>query len=156
MKLTVQRLDSVTVLLNGSVICHFEKGILCFVGFHKNDKAGKNADVDWIGSKVVSMFYWEADDGTPWKKGIADIQGSILVVPEPGLLASVDNSDQPNFDDVMPPEAAAQAYAKLLAKIKSAYIADKVFGVPFGERVQLDFVNAGPVTISIDSFHRRD
>jgi D-tyrosyl-tRNA(Tyr) deacylase len=153
MKLTLQRVANCVVLVGEEVICRIEQGILCFIGFHKNDKDG---DMDWIGKKALSMFYWDSDTGVPWKKGISEAQASVVVVPEPGLIATVDFDDRPNFDDVMPPSAANQLYDKLVALMKRTYAADKVFGVPFDASKRIDFVNDGPVTISVDSFHRRD
>jgi D-tyrosyl-tRNA(Tyr) deacylase len=153
MKFIIQRVLSAVVFAGDTVICRIEQGLLCFVGFHKNDKDG---DADWIGKKALSIFYWDSDAAVPWKKGVAEVQASVIVIPEPGLIACVDFDDRPNFDDVMPPELASQLYDKLIVKMKAAYVPDKVFGVPFDIPKRLDFVNDGPVTIGLDSFHRRD
>jgi D-tyrosyl-tRNA(Tyr) deacylase len=153
MKLTIQRVANCIVFVGDDLLCRIEQGILCFVGFHKNDKDG---DADWIGKKALSMFYWDSDAGVPWKKGIAESGASVVVVPEPGLIASIDFDDRPNFEEVMPTASATQLYEKLIAQMKRNYAADKVFGVPFEKPKRLDFLNSGPVTISVDSFHRRD
>jgi D-tyrosyl-tRNA(Tyr) deacylase len=153
MKFVIQRVLSAVVSAGDAVVCRIERGLLCFVGFHKDDK---DADADWIGKKALSMFYWDSDAGVPWKKGVAESQASVVVVPEPGLIASIDCGDRPAFGDAMPPAPAGRLYERLLATMRTAYAPDRVAGVPPDAQMRIDFVNDGPVTISLDSFHRRD
>jgi D-Tyr-tRNAtyr deacylase len=83
MKLTVQRVTETTVLVAGEVVFRIGRGILCFVGIHKNNKDG---DADWIAQRLLSMFYLEADYSTHWKKGIPEIQGEVVLPFQPGLM----------------------------------------------------------------------
>lgn len=153
MKIVFQRLS------NGSIIVDEEKqaemggGLLVFIGFHKNDK---DDDVEWVVRKTLSICFWPSEEKGPWRLGVKDINGSIMLVVEPGLIASCDQSSTPSFDDLMPPEQAEIMFGKLVAKFKESYIKERIFNAPFGKKVKLDFLNHGPVTFSIDSFHRRD
>jgi D-Tyr-tRNAtyr deacylase len=130
------------------------QGILCFIAVHKNDKDG---DAEWIARKALSMFYWESDDGTPWKKGVTDLGGDVIVVSDPGLLANV-TGDAPVFDEAMNAEGTKRLYDRVISHMKAFYTAgpEKIREVGSDVKIDLDFVNDGPVTLTLDSFHRRD
>lgn len=152
MKLMIQRLSSCTVVSGGTTLCKVGRGLLCFVGFHMDDKDG---DVEWISRKATSVCFWPDDDGKPWKRGVIDIDGDIVVVVEPGLIATCDG-DRPSTDSVLEPSAATPVFARLVSKIQALYKVDKVHAIPIDSPKTLDFANDGPVTFTVDSFHRRD
>jgi D-Tyr-tRNAtyr deacylase len=128
MKLFAQRVTEAAVLVAGEVVFPTGRGILCFVGIHKNDKDG---DADWIAQKLLSMFYWEADDGTPWKKGIPEIQSEVTVAFEPGLVCEVAFDSRPATPNLMDSKDAEGPFAKVVAKSKAADNLVKVFTAPF-------------------------
>ena len=51
----------------------------------------------------------------------------------------------------MPPQAAREAYAALLARLRTAHRPDGVKDGVFGAMMQVSLVNDGPVTIVLDS-----
>ena len=51
----------------------------------------------------------------------------------------------------MPPQAAREAYASLLARLRSDYRAEAVQDGVFGAMMQVELVNDGPVTVVVDS-----
>ena len=153
MKLTIQRARNCVVTVNGEVVCQIASGILCYVGFYKNDKDG---DADWIARKALSMFYWPAEDDTPWKRGVIDMGGDVVVVCEPGLIASVDFTDKPSYENVMEADPTKEMFTKLIQKMQKIYPGDKIHGIPIDGRKTIDFINDGPLTLSIDSYRRRE
>lgn len=153
MKIVFQRLANGSIIVNSEKQSEIEGGLLVFIGFHKDDK---DDDIDWVIRKTLSICFWPSEEKGPWRLGVKETNGSLLLAAEPGLIASCDKSDTPSFDDVMPPDQAKPMFEKLVNKFKQSYIKDRIFNAPFGERVQLDFLNLGPVTFSIDSFHRRE
>lgn len=51
----------------------------------------------------------------------------------------------------MPPQAAREAYASLLERLRTSYRRDGVHDGVFGAMMQVQLVNDGPVTIMLDS-----
>jgi D-tyrosyl-tRNA(Tyr) deacylase len=153
MKLTLQRIRSAIVKLGGEILYEVGQGLLCFIAVHKNDKPG---DAEWIARKALTMFFWDAENGTPWKMGVSDVGGDVVVLVEPGLLADVNTSETPVLDELKDPLGTKQLYDKVVAEMKSGYSAERIKSVEGDGRVDLDFVNDGPVTLNLDSFHRRD
>lgn len=148
----IQRARNCTVTMDGAVVCSIERGILCYVAFDPTDKDG---DADWIAHKALSIFYWPAEDGTPWKRGVVDIGGDVVVVVDEMLRADCDSASQPSLQTMPQPEPEAM-YAKLIAKMEKGYSAEKIHATPFAGRKTLDFINDGPLTLNIDSHRRRD
>lgn len=152
MRILLQRAKNAVVIVDGEKKCEVPIGFVCFVGFRKDDK---DDGLNWAIRKLLSLFLWEADDGTPWKKSIADVDGGIIFVHDPCLNATVDSQNQPSFENVMPEEQSKQWYDKLVQKVCSQYKADHVFAQPFEQKMKVDFINDGPLTINIDSFNRK-
>lgn len=89
------------------------------------------------------------------KKRIADVDGGIIFIHDPYLNATVDSQNHPTLENAMPEEQSKQWYDKLVQKVSSQYKADHVFAQPFGQKMKIDFINDGPLTINIDSFNRK-
>ena len=51
----------------------------------------------------------------------------------------------------MPPQPAREAYAALVARLRSAYRPEAVQDGVFGALMQVELVNDGPVTVVLDS-----
>ena len=153
MKIVFQRLGNGSIIIDNEKQSEMGPGLLVFIGFHKNDK---DDDIDWVVRKTLSICFWPSEEKGPWRLGVKDTNGSIMLVVEPGIIASCDNSNTPSFDDLMPPEQASSMFDKLVSKFKNSYVKERIFHAPFGKKLQIDFLNMGPVTFSIDSFHRRD
>lgn len=153
MRIVFQRLANGSIYIQDEKASEIDIGLLVFVGFHKDDKPD---DIDWSVRKILSICFWPSEEKGPWRCGIKDVEGSILFVNEPGILAKCDATNQPQFDDVMPDDLANEMFESLISKAKSSYNPDRIFHAPYGGKVKLDFLNKGPVTFSIDSFHRRD
>lgn len=152
MKIILQRAKNARVIIDNGVQVEVPIGVVCLVSFHKDDK---DDGLVWAVRKLLSLFLWDSDDGAPWKKSIADVDGGIIFIYEPNLNASVDKQNQPTYENLMPEELARKWYDKLIEKVTSQYKKEKVFAQPFGTKLQVDFINDGPLTIIIDSFNRK-
>ena len=153
MKFILQCVERASATKNDGSVIEIGNGILVYVCFNKKDKED---DLNWSIRKTFSICLWEDEkDGRPWRKGITDIAGQIIFVYEPRIYASVDNSSEPSYDDLMPTEAATMMYQNLIEKANASH-PGHVFAIPFGEKAKIDFINDGPITITVDSFHRRN
>ncbi|KAH0789313.1 D-tyrosyl-tRNA(Tyr) deacylase [Histomonas meleagridis] len=154
MKFILQCVEKATATKSDGSVIEIGNGILVYVCFNKKDKED---DLNWAIRKTFSICLWEDEkDGRPWRKGITDISGQIIFIYEPRLYASVDNSSEPSYEELMPEGDAIKMYSKLIEKANASHKQDHVITIPFGEKAKLDFVNDGPITITVDSFHRRN
>ena len=152
MKIIVQRTTHASVSVDGSVVVEIGQGFVCFVAFRKGEKEDGFA---WGLRKLLSTAFWDGDDGSPWRKSISDVGGSIVFIYDAGIYADVDSADVPKFDELLEEEEAKKWYDKLVGKVKEQYKPEKVFAQPIGQKLKVDFINDGPLTITIDSFNRK-
>lgn len=152
MKIIVQRALSGGVTVDGQQIASTGKGIVCLVGIHKDDK---ESDLDWMVNKILKFFLWPADDDTPWRKCVTDIEGDVLLVSQFTLYAILGKGRKPDFSQAMAPEPAAQFFNRFVEKVRAAYRPEKVQTGQFGANMSLNIVNDGPVTFTFDSFNKR-
>lgn len=59
--------------------------------------------------------------------------------------------NKPDFSQALPPAAAREAYAALLARLRSAHRPESVCDGVFGAMMHVESINDGPVTILLDS-----
>ncbi len=59
--------------------------------------------------------------------------------------------NKPDFSQAMPPQAAREAYAALVARLRAGYRPDGVKDGVFGAMMHVRLENDGPVTIMLDS-----
>jgi len=80
---------------------------------------------------------------------VSDTGGGILVVSQFTLYGDARRGRRPSFSDAMPPTEAAIFYDAFIKKFRSEY--GKIESGVFGADMDVSLVNAGPVTIMLDS-----
>ncbi|KAJ1341002.1 D-tyrosyl-tRNA(Tyr) deacylase [Batrachochytrium salamandrivorans] len=89
--------------------------------------------------------------GKQWDASVKDISGDILCVSQFTLYAKTSKGSKPDFHQAMKSTESMAMYHSFLAKMKTAYDADKIKDGIFGETMKVDIVNEGPVTIILDT-----
>ena len=89
------------------------------------------------------------DKNNKMNLSIKDINGSILVVSQFTLCASIKKGNRPSFLNAAPPLIGKDLYKNFILHLKS-------FGVPvssgnFGAMMDVYLINQGPATFIIDS-----
>jgi D-tyrosyl-tRNA(Tyr) deacylase len=80
---------------------------------------------------------------------VLDIQGELLVVSNFTLYGDVSRGFRPNFMYSAEPNYAKQIYLDFVSYLKSNTSIKVVTG-EFGEMMDVELINDGPVTIIID------
>lgn len=62
MRILLQRAKNAVVIVDDEKKCEVQIGLVCFVGFHKDDK---DDGLNWAIRKLLSLFLWEVDDEAP-------------------------------------------------------------------------------------------
>jgi D-tyrosyl-tRNA(Tyr) deacylase len=79
------------------------------------------------------------------------LKGNKRACPGYVCRACTDAVHAADFSQAMPPQAARDAYASLVARLRSAYRPEAVHDGVFGAMMQVELVNDGPVSLILDS-----
>tara|TARA_B100001741_G_scaffold151471_1_gene125098 strand:- start:43 stop:501 length:459 start_codon:yes stop_codon:yes gene_type:complete len=141
----IQRVISSEVTISEKKISKINKGILILLGIHKNDT---NSDLDYIVKKTTNLRIFE-DQKKNMNLSIQDINGEILIVSQFTLCAETKKGRRPSFINAAKPKEAKKLYDKAVEKFRKMNL--KVETGQFGENMNVNLVNQGPVTIIINS-----
>jgi len=146
MRAVVQRVSSARVTVAGEITGEIGTGLLVLLGVAQGDT---EADGEWLAQKIAALRIFE-DDAGKMNRSLMDIAGGALVVSQFTLLASMAKGTRPSFNAAAAPALAIPLYEKFVAQLAT------VLGRPvatgrFGAMMDVALVNAGPVTLVIDS-----
>ena len=145
MRIVVQRVSSAAVLVDGGVLAQMNKGLLVYLSVTHDDTEG---DAGFIADKITNLRIF-ADRQDKMNLSVKDIDGDILLVSNFTLHGDCRKGRRPGFDKAAKPELANQLYEKLTELIR-----DKGVNVKkgrFGEHMEIESTNDGPVTFILDS-----
>ena len=148
MRAVVQRVDNAIVIVNETVISQIGKGLLIFLGVEKGDQ---EEDADYLFEKIITLRIFE-DGQQKMNLAVSDIGGQLMVVSQFTLLADCRKGRRPSFTEAEEPVRAKALYEYFLT-IAAARVKDVASG-EFQASMKVDLVNAGPVTMILDSRKR--
>ena len=148
MRVLLQRVSEASVAVAGEVVSTIEGGYLVLLGVAAEDG---EEQADALARKVAALRVF-ADGEGKMNLNLAQAGGSALVVSQFTLCADLSRGNRPGFSRAAPPEAAEALYQHFCARLRE-------HGVPvqtgrFGTEMDVRLVNAGPVTIWIDTAER--
>ncbi len=146
MRAVVQRVKRASVSADGSVVGAIGKGMLILLGVEAGDT---EADADWLATRLARVRIFEDADG---KMNLAarDVGGSALVVSQFTLFGTMRKGSRPSFNRAAVPAEAVPLYESFTAKL-SALLERPVPTGRFGAMMDVELVNDGPVTLTLDS-----
>ena len=134
MRLVIQRVKQAQVCINGV------------------EEADTLDDVQWLASKTAQMRIFSDDQGK-MNLSVIDVMGEVLVISQFTLFAQTAKGNRPSFIRSARPETAIPLYEKFIETLRSAWKLRVTTG-EFGADMDVELVNHGPVTITIDSKNR--
>jgi D-aminoacyl-tRNA deacylase len=144
MRAVVQRVALARVVVEGDVVGEIGEGLCVLLGVartHVPDEA------DRLAGKVARLRIFENDDGR-FDRSLLDVHGSALVVSQFTLIADTAKGNRPSFTDAAAPEDAEPLYERFCSALSDLGV-DVARG-RFGDRMSVELVNEGPVTIVLD------
>ena len=146
MRAVVTRVRSarVTVTGTGELLGQCGRGFLVLLGVHTEDGS---AEAEKIADRICGLRVFEDDNGK-MNVGPADAGAEILIVSQFTLWADC-RSRRPGFTRAARPETAIPLYEQVVESCRR-----RGFHVEtgrFGEDMQVESVNDGPVTLLLDT-----
>ena len=145
MRAVVQRVDRAEVSVAGETVATMGAGLLALVGVGQDDGAG---DADDLARRMVTLRVFE-DDAGKMNLSLLDVGGTLGVVSQFTLLGDTNQGRRPSFMAAARP-AQAEPLVDRVAEAARELGAPVVTG-RFGARMQVSLVNAGPVTLLLDT-----
>ena len=150
MKALLQRVSRASVSIHGSCIGSIDSGILALVGFGRNDS---EEDLKWMARKNRELRMFPDENGN-MNLSLVDTHGKLLVVSQFTLHADTRKGRRPSFLRAADPEKAELLYMLFVEICSQGGVA--VEQGRFGEMMEVELLNDGPVTLMIDSPSERN
>jgi len=145
MRAVVQRVNHASVRIDGMEIARIGRGILVLVGLSKDDA---RQDLEWMARKVLELRIFDDADGK-LNLSVQDIGGGVLLVSQFTLLGDCRKGRRPSYSDAASPAQAEGLYGEFLCIVRGLMPA--VQSGKFQAMMDVELVNAGPVTLILDS-----
>lgn len=145
MKVVIQRAKEASVSVNGKVIGEIAQGFVVLVGITHDDT---EEDAAYLANKIVHLRVFE-DTQNKLNLSLKDVGGSILSISQFTLYGDTRKGRRPNFMKAARPEYANDLYVKFNQLLEEEGIF--VEKGAFGEMMEVQLTNEGPVTLIIDS-----
>jgi D-tyrosyl-tRNA(Tyr) deacylase len=145
LRAVVQRVRAASVRVGEELVSEMGEGLLALVGVARDDAA---ADATELARRIAHLRIFE-DDAGRMNRSLLETGGSLCVVSQFTLLGDARQGRRPAFTAAAPPECAEP----LIDAVGEAARALGVMVVTgrFRARMDVALVNAGPVTILLDT-----
>jgi len=140
----LQRVSSSAVKVRGNEIARIGNGINILLGILKEDC---EEEIEKLVSKIIRLRIFPDENGK-MNHSIVEVKGEALVISQFTLAGNLKKGRRPSFDGAMPSLQAERLY-RFFCDSLSKFIAVK--RGRFGEMMEVDIVNDGPVTFIVDS-----
>ncbi|MBE5905751.1 MAG: D-tyrosyl-tRNA(Tyr) deacylase [Lachnospiraceae bacterium] len=148
MRAVLTRVKEASVVIEGKTVGAIDKGFLVLLGVHEEDT---QAEADWIADRICGLRIFEDEDGK-MNIGPTDAGANLLIVSQFTLYADV-SSRRPGFTKAARPDTAIPLYEHVIEECKKRGF--EVATGEFGADMQVFSINDGPVTILLDSDHKK-
>jgi len=145
MKALIQRVTNAKVTIAGKTKGSIKKGLVVFVGFSDSDTTEK---IEWVINKIRKLRIFTDHEGK-MNTSVEDVNGSLLIISQFTLYASVKKGTRPSFIEAAKPELAENLYNYFLECVANKTSLHIETGI-FGADMKIELTNDGPVTILVE------
>jgi D-tyrosyl-tRNA(Tyr) deacylase len=156
MRAVIQRVSRASVTIHSKIYSQIGKGLVIFLGI---EDADLQDDVEWLSSKIVNLRIFDdekavmparPDGRSVGNISLKDVNGEILLISQFTLHASTKKGNRPSYIRASKPEIAIPLYEKMIRQLSDDLGKQIKTGI-FGEDMKVELLNAGPVTIVMDT-----
>ena len=145
MRAVVQRVARARVTVDGEVVGSIGVGLMILVGVSPDDD---DRAAEWLAGKAADLRIFEDDEGK-MNRSLVDVRGEALVVSQFTLYGDARKGRRPSFIRAARGPEAETVYEGVLRGLRARGI--NCASGRFGAEMEVELVNAGPVTILLDS-----
>lgn len=145
MRAVIQRVKRAGVSVRGETVGRIGRGIVALIAAGKGDGPRQ---AEWMAAKLPTLRIFP-DESDKMNRSLVDIKGAMLIVSQFTLYGECRKGSRPSFAGAAAFDEAKALYDKFVGLVR-------ISGVPvqegiFGEMMEVDLVNDGPVTLVVDS-----
>ncbi len=144
-RVVVQRSKKASVVVNKETVGQIDFGFTVLVGITHEDT---EQDVEFVADKIVNLRIFE-DDGGKMNLSLLDVGGQILSISQFTLYGDCRKGRRPNFMSAAKPDYAEKLYDLFNEKLRQKGVTVET-GI-FGEMMDVELINHGPVTLIVES-----
>ena len=144
MRVVAQRVSRARVTVGGERVGEIGMGLLVLVAFAPHDDEGA---LRWMAEKLWGLRVF-ADEAGRMNVSAAEVGGGLLVVSQFTLYGDASRGRRPSFTGAAAPEEARRLYERFVEMCRE--IGAPVEEGEFGGMMDVELVNAGPVTILLE------
>jgi D-tyrosyl-tRNA(Tyr) deacylase len=141
----VQRVARARVTVGAEEVLQMSGGLLALVGVGQRDERAAAAE---LARRIVNLRVFEDDDGR-MNLSLLETGGALGVVSQFTLFGDARQGRRPFFGEAAPAEQAAPLVEALAEEARALGVL--VVCGRFGARMEVELVNAGPVTLLLDT-----
>lgn len=145
MRAVIQRVSRARVTVSGSVTGEIGAGLLVLLGIAASDT---EPEAPRLAAKVARLRIFE-DAAEKMNLAPAEVSGAVLCVSQFTLYGDLRRGNRPSFDQAAPPDRARALYEAFCRAIEAEGL--RCERGAFGEHMEVELVNDGPVTLVIDT-----
>lgn len=148
MRVLIQRVSRASVSVSGVEIAQTGSGLVLLLGVSRDD--GED-DARYLVEKIINLRIF-SDNENRFNRSALDIEAELLVVSQFTLYADTRKGRRPDFTQAAQPEEAERLYTRAVEMFRDSGL--RVETGRFGEHMQVEIQNDGPVTLMINSADR--
>ncbi|MBD3408958.1 MAG: D-tyrosyl-tRNA(Tyr) deacylase [Ignavibacteriales bacterium] len=153
MRAVVQRVSEAGVFVEEeNYRAEIGEGVAILLGVREDDVP---ADADFVADKCRNLRIFEDAEGK-MNRSLEDVGGAALVVSQFTLYGATAKGNRPSFTAAAKPDVAVPLYERFVDRLRAALGADNVKTGVFGATMDVKLVNAGPVTLLVESKPKTD
>lgn len=145
MRALIQRVERSDVRVDDAIVGAIGLGMTVLIGVGDSDTAD---DARLVARKIATLRIFEDDTGKI-NRSIHDVGGAILLISQFTLYADCRKGRRPSFVHAALPDIAEPLVAQVIAALREDGL--HVETGQFGAEMRVTIVNAGPLTIWLDS-----
>jgi D-tyrosyl-tRNA(Tyr) deacylase len=146
-KALLQRVKKAHVSIEDALHSSIGPGVVVLLGVGPEDGPD---EAEYLAQRCVNLRIFEDAEGK-MNRSVKETGGSMLVVSQFTLMADTRTGNRPSFTGAAPPAIAKELYEQFVARARSELSPDRVATGVFRAMMDIHLINAGPVTVLVES-----